>query len=36
MLWECATAAMPPVPQGWELEDQRRYGTTTLMVLSRR
>ena len=35
MLWECATAAMPPVPQGWELDDQRRYGTTTLMVLTR-
>ena len=36
LLWECATASPPAVPQGWTLEQQRRYGTTTLMLLSRR
>lgn len=34
MLWECASAELPPQPQGWVLEDQRRYGTTSLLVLS--
>jgi 16S rRNA (guanine966-N2)-methyltransferase len=34
LLWECASAELPPLPPGWELNDQRRYGTTTLMVLS--
>ena len=36
LLWECASASPPAVPQGWTLEQQRRYGTTTLMLLSRR
>ena len=36
MLWECATASQPLVPQHWMLEDQRRYGSTTVMVLSYR
>lgn len=34
LLWECATAEVPDLPQGWLLQDQRRYGTTTLLVLS--
>jgi len=34
LLWECATVEVPAVPQDWLLQDQRRYGTTTLMVLS--
>ena len=34
MLWECASAELPQLPTGWVLEDLRRYGTTTLMVLS--
>ena len=34
MLWECSSAQLPQVPDGWALEDQRRYGTTSLMVLS--
>jgi 16S rRNA (guanine966-N2)-methyltransferase len=34
LLLECATAAMPEIPDGWELIDQRRYGTTTVLILS--
>jgi 16S rRNA (guanine(966)-N(2))-methyltransferase RsmD len=34
MVWECASAEMPQLPPDWVLEDQRRYGTTSLMVLS--
>jgi 16S rRNA (guanine966-N2)-methyltransferase len=34
LLWECASIDVPDVPHGWLLQDQRRYGTTTLVVLS--
>lgn len=33
MVWECATSALPPMPPGWRLQDQRSYGTTSLMLL---
>ena len=37
LLLECATASVPRIPDGpedWELIDQRRYGTSTLLILS--
>ena len=33
LLLECGSAAVPGLPQGWELIDQRRYGTTTVLRL---
>jgi len=33
LLWECGSDALPSVPAGWKVRDQRRYGGTTLMVL---
>ena len=33
LLLECASAALPEINQGWELIDQRRYGTTTVLRL---
>lgn len=36
LLWECASTALPPVPEGWVLERERRYGSTTVLLLSRR
>ena len=33
MVWEYATAKQPNLPEGWQLADQRRYGSTSLMVL---
>ena len=33
MLWECSSLAIPEVPAGWELKDQRRYGSSTLLQL---
>jgi 16S rRNA (guanine(966)-N(2))-methyltransferase RsmD len=33
MLWECSSLAIPVVPAGWELKDQRRYGSSTLLQL---
>jgi 16S rRNA (guanine(966)-N(2))-methyltransferase RsmD len=33
MLWECSSLAIPLVPAGWELKDQRRYGSSTLIQL---
>ncbi|MCP9809198.1 16S rRNA (guanine(966)-N(2))-methyltransferase RsmD [Cyanobium sp. HWJ4-Hawea] len=35
MVWECSSRALPAVPEGWLLEDQRSYGTTSLMLLKR-
>ena len=35
MLWECASSNVPSVPEGWVLEQQRRYGSTTVLLLSR-
>jgi len=36
LLFECAAAAVPSLPQEWVLERQRCYGSTTVLVLSRR
>ncbi len=33
LLWECSSLAIPPIPVGWELMDQRRYGSSTLLQL---
>lgn len=33
MVWECGSDALPPVPAGWRVEQQRRYGGTTLILL---
>jgi 16S rRNA (guanine(966)-N(2))-methyltransferase RsmD len=33
MLWECSSLAIPLIPAGWELKDQRRYGSSTLIQL---
>ena len=33
LVWECGSDALPSVPQGWLVRDQRRYGGTTLMLL---
>jgi 16S rRNA (guanine(966)-N(2))-methyltransferase RsmD len=34
LLLECATAAPPEISGPWTVEQERRYGTTTLLVLS--
>jgi 16S rRNA (guanine966-N2)-methyltransferase len=36
LLWECASGGLPLVPEGWSLEQQRRYGSTTVVLLTRR
>ena len=33
LVWECGSDALPSVPPGWLVRDQRRYGGTTLMLL---
>ena len=33
MVWECATTKPPNLPAGWQLADQRRYGSTSVMIL---
>jgi len=33
LLLECGSSLVPPVPRNWELVDQRRYGSTTLLRL---
>ncbi len=33
MVWECGSGSVPPDPAGWERRDQRRYGSTTLVLL---
>jgi len=33
MVWECASAKPPNLPAGWQLADQRRYGSTSVMIL---
>jgi 16S rRNA (guanine(966)-N(2))-methyltransferase RsmD len=35
LVWECASSAVPPTPEGWQLRDERRYGSTSLMLLQR-
>ena len=34
LIWECSSGAVPPVPESWILEQQRRYGSTSVLVLS--
>lgn len=36
LVWECASDAVPEVPQGWQARDQRRYGGSTVMLLEAR
>ena len=36
LLLECATANVPSIQDGWSLVDQRRYGSTSVLRLSRR
>jgi 16S rRNA (guanine(966)-N(2))-methyltransferase RsmD len=33
LLWECSSQTYPEVPYGWQLSDQRRYGSCGLMIL---
>lgn len=33
LLLECGTGRLPDLPQGWQCERERRYGSTTLMLL---
>jgi 16S rRNA (guanine(966)-N(2))-methyltransferase RsmD len=33
LIWECPTAAVPVVPEGWNAKPLRHYGATTLMLL---
>jgi 16S rRNA (guanine966-N2)-methyltransferase len=33
LILECASQALPTLPAGWRLHDQRRYGTTALLLL---
>ncbi len=33
LVWECGSNALPSVPPGWLVRDQRRYGGTTLILL---
>ena len=35
LLLECGSSLVPPVPWNWELVDQRRYGSTTLLRLKK-
>jgi 16S rRNA G966 N2-methylase RsmD len=35
LLLECGSSLVPPVPENWELVDQRRYGSTTLLRLKK-
>lgn len=34
LVWECATKSIPTIPPGWQLRDQRSYGSTSLMLLN--
>jgi 16S rRNA (guanine966-N2)-methyltransferase len=33
LIWECDSAAVPAIPAGWTLRQQRRYGSTTVVLL---
>jgi 16S rRNA (guanine(966)-N(2))-methyltransferase RsmD len=35
LLLECGSSLVPPVPGNWELVNQRRYGSTTLLRLKK-
>jgi 16S rRNA (guanine(966)-N(2))-methyltransferase RsmD len=34
LVFECASQGVPPTPDNWHLENSRRYGGTTLLLLS--
>ena len=34
MLWECASGKIPEPPPGWELEQCRRYGGSSILLLA--
>jgi 16S rRNA (guanine966-N2)-methyltransferase len=34
LVFECASKAMPAIPDGWQLADQRTYGSTGLLLLN--
>ena len=34
LVWECPSDAVPAAPPGWQLRDQRRYGGSTLLLLT--
>ncbi|MFQ6537496.1 MULTISPECIES: 16S rRNA (guanine(966)-N(2))-methyltransferase RsmD [Aphanothece] len=34
LLWECASRTPPPVPAGWQAVDRRRYGSSSLVLLT--
>ena len=33
LIWECASNATPAIPAGWECVKERRYGSTTVLLL---
>ncbi|MCS5692810.1 16S rRNA (guanine(966)-N(2))-methyltransferase RsmD [Cyanobium sp. FGCU-6] len=33
LVWECASDAVPELPQGWRCHDRRRYGGSTVVLL---
>jgi len=33
LVWECPSDQVPPLPAGWRLRDQRRYGGSTVVLL---
>ena len=33
LIWECASSVLPAIPAGWCKRDQRRYGSTSLLLL---
>ena len=33
LVWECGSNALPSVPPGWVVLNERRYGGTTLLLL---
>jgi len=33
LIWECASSKLPAIPAGWSKRDERRYGSTSLLLL---
>jgi 16S rRNA G966 N2-methylase RsmD len=33
LIWECASSQLPAIPAGWSKRDERRYGSTSLLLL---
>jgi 16S rRNA (guanine966-N2)-methyltransferase len=33
LILECGSSGIPPIPPGWQPRDQRRYGSTALLLL---